>query len=220
MDFAPSSKVRELQDTLTAFMEEYVYDAEAIAHEQIAASGDPHHHPKIIQELKQRARAAGLWNLFLPDKTYGAGLTNLEYAPLAEIMGRSPIAPEVFNCSAPDTGNMEILAEFGTPEQQRQWLEPLLAGEIRSAFCMTEPDVASSDATNIATRIERDGDHYVINGRKWWISGVGDPHCKVLILMGCSNPDAPRHERMSQILIPLDTPGIAIGRMLTNFGYD
>src|SRR5262247_4489865 len=190
MDFAPSSKVREFQDKLTAFMEEYVYDAEAVAHEQIAASGDPHHHPKIIQELKQRARAAGLWNLFLPDKTYGAGLTNLEYAPLAEIMGRSPIGPEIFNCAAPDTGNMEILAEFGTPEQQRDWLEPLLEGEIRSCFAMTEPEVASSDATNMQSRIEREGDEYVINGHKWWTSGAASERCKISIFMGVTDPDA------------------------------
>src|SRR5499426_2423773 len=164
MDFAPSSKVREFQDKLTAFMEEYVYPAEAVAHEQSTASGNPHHHPQIIQELKQRARAAGLWNLFLPDKTYGAGLTNLEYAPLAEIMGRSPMASEAFNCSAPDTGNMEVLVRYGSPEQKRQWLEPLLEGKIRSAFAMTEPAVASSDATNIQSNIRRDGDTYVLNG--------------------------------------------------------
>src|SRR5436853_1375304 len=168
MDFAPSPKVREFQDKLTAFMEEYVYAAEAVAQDQIAAAGNPHHHAPIIQELQQRARTAGLWNLFLPDQTYGAGLTNLEYAPLAEIMGRSPIAPEIFNCSAPDTGNMEILAEFGTPEQRRQWLDPLLAGEIRSCFSMTEPAVASSDTTNLQTRAVQDGDEYVVTGRKWF----------------------------------------------------
>src|SRR5712671_10503 len=212
MDFAPSSKVREFQDKLTAFMEEYVYAAEAVAHEQIAASGDPHHHPQIIQDLKQRARAAGLWNLFLPDKTYSAGLTNLEYAPLAEIMGRSPIAPEIFNCSAPDTGNMEILAEFGTPEQRQQWLEPLLAGETRSCFAMTEPEVASSDATNIRARIQRDGDTYVINAHKWWITGAASPRCAFAILMGVSDPDADPHHRHSMVLVPLATPGVSIVR--------
>src|SRR5437667_6023201 len=166
MDFAPSQKVNAFQDKIIAFMEMYVYPAEAVAHEQIAASGDPHHSPQIMHELKQRARAAGLWNLFLPDQAYGAGLTNLEYAPLAEIMGRSPIAPEIFNCSAPDTGNMEVLERYGTPDQKKQWLEPLLEGKIRSAFAMTEPKVASSDATNIESSIVRDGDHYVVNGHK------------------------------------------------------
>jgi len=219
MDFAPSSKVRELQDKLTAFMEEYVYDAEAVAHEQIAASGDPHHHPKIIQELKQRARTAGLWNLFLPDKTYGAGLTNLEYAPLAEIMGRSPIGPEIFNCSAPDTGNMEILAEFGTPEQRRQWLEPLLAGEIRSCFSMTEPEVASSDATNIQTRAVRDGDTYVITGHKWFTSNAYHPNCRIAIVMAVTDPEAPPHRRATMILVPLDTPGLELVRSLPVFNY-
>ena len=219
MDFAPSSKVREFQDKLTAFMEEYVYPAEAIAHEQIAASGDPHHHPQIIQDLKQHARAAGLWNLFLPDKTYGAGLTNLEYAPLAEIMGRSPIAPEVFNCSAPDTGNMEILAEFGTPEQRRQWLEPLLAGESRSCFSMTEPEVASSDATNIQTRAVRDGDTYVITGRKWFTSNAYHPNCRIAIVMAVTDPEAPPHRRATMILVPLDTPGFELVRSLPVFNY-
>ena len=220
MDFAPSSKVREFQDKLTAFMEEYVYPAEAVAHEQIAASGDPHHHPQIIQDLKQHARAAGLWNLFLPDKTYGAGLTNLEYAPLAEIMGRSPIAPEVFNCSsAPDTGNMEILAEFGTPEQRRQWLEPLLAGESRSCFSMTEPEVASSDATNIQTRAVRDGDTYVITGRKWFTSNAYHPNCRIAIVMAVTDPEAPPHRRATMILVPLDTPGLELVRSLPVFNY-
>jgi len=183
--------------------------------------------PPVLQTLKTKARAAGLWNLFLPPspehdhgELRGAGLSNLEYAPLAEEMGRVTWASEVFNCSAPDTGNMEVLHRYGTREQQERWLKPLLAGEIRSAYAMTEPDVASSDATNIRTRIERDGDHYVINGRKWWISGVGDPHCRIMIVMGRSNPDAPRHQQASQILVPLDTPGLRIGRMLTNFNYD
>src|SRR5919198_696857 len=219
MDFAPSAKVREFQDKLSAFMEEYVYAAEAVAQEQIAASGNPHHHAQIIQELKQRARTAGLWNLFLPDQAYGAGLTNLEYAPLAEIMGRSPIAPEAMNCSAPDTGNMEILAEFGTPEQRRQWLKPLLEGEIRSCFSMTEPEVASSDASNIQGRIERAGDEYVINARKWWSSGASSPRCKVAIVMGVTNPDADQYRRQSMILVPMDTPGVTVVRDLPVFGY-
>jgi acyl-CoA dehydrogenase len=219
MDFAPSSKVREFQDKLTAFMEEYVYPAEAVAHAQIAASGEPHHHPQIIQELKQRARAAGLWNLFLPDQTYGAGLTNLEYAPLAEIMGRSPIAPEVFNCSAPDTGNMEILAEFGTTEQRRQWLEPLLAGEIRSCFSMTEPEVASSDATNMQTRAVRDGDTYVITGHKWFTSNAYHPNCRIAIVMAVTDPEAPPHRRATMILVPLDTAGVELVRSLPVFNH-
>src|SRR5262244_2370777 len=219
MDFAPSSKVREFQDKLTTFMEAYVYAAEAVAHEQIAASGNPHHHPQIIQELKQRACAAGLWNLFLPDKTYGAGLTNLEYAPLAEIMGRSPIAPEIFNCSAPDTGNMEILAEFGTREQRRQWLEPLLAGAIRSCFSMTEPEVASSDATNIQTRAVRDGDTYVITGRKWFTSNAYHPNCRIAIVMAVTDPEAPPHRRATMMLVPLDTPGFELVRSLPVFNY-
>src|SRR5881628_798173 len=221
MDFAPSPKVREFQDRLTAFMEEYVYAAEAVAQEQIAASGNPHHHAQIIQALKQRAHTAGLWNLFLPDQAYGAGLTNLEYAPLAEIMGRSPIAPEIFNCSAPDTGNMEVLERYGTEEHKKQWLEPLLEGKIRSAFAMTEPKVASSDATNIESSIVREGDAYVINGHKWWTSGIGDPRCKILIFMGKTDPKNPdRYKQQSMILVPRETPGIKVLRMLTVFGYD
>jgi acyl-CoA dehydrogenase len=219
MDFAPSPKVREFQDRLTAFMEEYVYTAEAVAQEQIAASGNPHHHAQIIQELKQRAHTAGLWNLFLPDQAYGAGLTNLEYAPLAEIMGRSPIAPEIFNCSAPDTGNMEILAEFGTAAQRRQWLEPLLAGEIRSCFSMTEPAVASSDPTNLQTRAVRDGDEYVITGRKWFTSNAFHPNCRIAIVMAVTDPDAPPHQRATMILVPLDTPGFELVRTLPVFHY-
>jgi len=219
MDFAPSPKVREFQDKLTAFMEEHIYAAEAVAQEQIAASGNPHHHAQIIQELKQRAHTAGLWNLFLPDQTYGAGLTNLEYAPLAEIMGRSPIAPEIFNCSAPDTGNMEILAEFGTNAQRRQWLEPLLAGEIRSCFSMTEPAVASSDPTNLQTRAVRDGDEYVITGRKWFTSNAFHPNCRIAIVMAVTDPDAPPHQRATMILVPLDTPGFELVRTLPVFHY-
>jgi acyl-CoA dehydrogenase len=219
MDFAPSPKVREFQDKLTAFMEEYVYAAEAVAQEQIAASGNPHHHAPIIQELQQRARTAGLWNLFLPDQTYGAGLTNLEYAPLAEIMGRSPIAPEIFNCSAPDTGNMEILAEFGTPEQRRQWLDPLLAGEIRSCFSMTEPAVASSDPTNLQTRAVRDGDEYVVTGRKWFTSNAFHANCRIAIVMAVTDPDAPPHRRATMILVPLNTPGFELVRTLPVFHY-
>lgn len=219
MDFAPSPKVREFQDRLSAFMEEYVYAAEAVAQEQIAASGNPHHQAQIIQALKQRARTADLWNLFLPDRTYGAGLSNLEYAPLAEIMGRSPIAPEIFNCSAPDTGNMEILAEFGTPEQRRQWLDPLLAGDMRSCFSMTEPAVASSDPTNLQTRAVRDGDEYVITGRKWFTSNAFHPNCRIAIVMAVTDPEASPHRRATMILVPLNTPGFELVRTLPVFHY-
>ena len=219
MDFAPSPKVCEFQAKLTAFMEEYVYAAEAVAQEQIATSGNPHHHAQIIQALKQRAHTAGLWNLFFPDQTYGAGLTNLEYAPLAEIMGRSPIAPEIFNCSAPDTGNMEILAEFGTAEHKQHWLEPLLAGDIRSCFSMTEPDVASSDPTNLQTRAVRDGDDYVITGRKWFTSNAFHPNCRIAIVMAVTAPEAPPHRRATMILVPLDTPGFELVRTLPVFHY-
>ena len=220
MDFEYSGKVQDLRRRLTAFMDEQIYPNEPVFQEQLGAGESRWQVPPIMEELKARARAAGLWNLFLPDAEEGAGLTNLEYAPLAEIMGRSPIAPEVFNCSAPDTGNMEVLVRYGTPEQQERWLRPLLAGEIRSCFAMTEPDVASSDATNIATRIERQGDEYVINGRKWWSSGAGDPRCKIAILMGKSDPAAPRHEQQSMILVPMETPGVRIIRTLPVFGYD
>src|SRR5580700_5742104 len=218
MDFALSDKVKHLQRRLQAFMDEYIYPNERRYYDEIECNRwSP---PAVIEELKPKARAAGLWNLFLPDDAHGEGLTNLEYAPLAEIMGRSFIAPEVFNCSAPDTGNMEVLARYGTADQKEQWLKPLLAGEIRSCFSMTEPDVASSDATNIGATILREGDEYVIHGRKWWSSGAGDPQCKIAIFMGKTDPSAPAHKQQSMILVPLDTPGVKIVRMLTVFGYD
>jgi acyl-CoA dehydrogenase len=219
MQFEHTAKVKELQAKLTAFMDEHVYPNERRWHEEIG-TGNRWQPSAIVEELKTKARRAGLWNLFLPDREFGAGLTNLEYAPLCEIMGRSPMAPEVFNCSAPDTGNMEVLAQYGTPEQKERWLKPLLAGEIRSCFAMTEPDVASSDATNIQSSIARDGDHYVINGRKWWSSGAGDPRCKIVIFMGKTDPQAETHRQQSMILVPLETPGVKIKRMLTVFGYD
>jgi len=219
MHFEHSAKVKDLQSRVTAFMDEHVYPNERLWHEQIN-TGDRWQPVEIVEQLKPKARAAGLWNLFLPDRAHGAGLTNLEYAPLCEIMGRSPMAPEIFNCSAPDTGNMEVLAQYGSPEQQERWLRPLLAGEIRSCFAMTEPDVASSDATNIQSRIERDGDHYVINGRKWWSSGAGDPRCKIAIFMGKTDFKAEPHRQQSMILVPMDTPGVKIERMLTVYGYD
>src|SRR3979411_1350079 len=218
MDFAFSSKVIELQRRLQAFMDEYIYPNEQRFHTEIER--DRWSPTSVIEELKAKARALGLWNLFLPDKVHGAGLTNLEYAPLCEIMGRSAIAPEVFNCSAPDTGNMEVLARYGTPEQQKRWLEPLLAGEIRSCFAMTEPDVASSDATNIQSSIVRDGDDYVINGRKWWSSGAGDPRCKIAIFMGKTDTSAPTHKQQSMGLVPMNTPGVRSERLLTVYGYD
>jgi acyl-CoA dehydrogenase len=219
MHFAHSEKVQELQKKLTAFMDQHIYPNEQLYYRQIR-EGDRWQPVPIIEELKPKARAAGLWNLFLPDPEWGAGLTNLEYAPLCEIMGRVAMAPEVFNCSAPDTGNMEVLARYGTAEQKRQWLEPLLAGRMRSCFCMTEPAVASSDATNISASITRDGDNYVLNGHKWWSSGAGDPRCKIAIFMGQTDAHAPRHLRQSMILAPMDTPGITIRRMLPVFGYD
>ena len=213
-----TDKTRELQQRLTAFMDQHIYPNEQTFHEQIAASRwTP---TAIVEELKAKARAEGLWNLFLPESENGAGLTNLEYAPLCEIMGRSVMAPEVFNCSAPDTGNMEVLARYGTPEQQERWLKPLLAGEIRSCFAMTEPAVASSDATNIESSIVRDGDEYVVNGRKWWSSGAGDPRCKIAIFMGKTDPTAPLHKQQSMILVPMDAPGVQVMRLLTVFGYD
>jgi acyl-CoA dehydrogenase len=220
MNFEHSAKVKDLQRRLIAFMEEYVYPNESTVREQIA-EGNRWQPAGIIEELKPKARAAGLWNLFLPESEYGAGLTNTEYAPLCEIMGRSHgFAPEVFNCSPPDTGNMEVLARYGTPEQRARWLEPLLAGAIRSCFAMTEPDVASSDATNIQSTIVRDGSDYVINGRKWWTSGAGDPRCRVAIFMGKTDRTAPKHQQQSMILVPMDSPGITIRRMLSVFGYD
>jgi acyl-CoA dehydrogenase len=208
-----------LREQLLAFFDAHIYPNEARFHEQIERNR--WQVPAIVEELKSKARGQGLWNLFLPGSDRGAGLTNLEYAPLCEVMGRSPgFGPEVFNCSAPDTGNMEVLARYGSPQQQEQWLTPLLDGRIRSCFAMTEPDVASSDATNIRSRIERDGDTYVINGRKWWISGAGDPRCTIAIFMGLSNPEAAPHKRQSMILVPMDTKGVTIKRMLTVFGYD
>ncbi len=218
MNFDYSDKVKSLQQRVQAFMDEHIYPNEAVYAEQVAL--DRFAQPPIIEALKQHAKTAGLWNLFLPESARGAGLTNLEYAPLCEIMGRSAIAPEAFNCAAPDTGNMEVIERYGSAEQKRQWLEPLLDGTIRSAFAMTEPEVASSDATNIRCEIKRDGDMYVVNGRKWWTSGVIHPHCKILIVMGKSNPDAARHEQQSQILVPRDTPGVTILRHLPVFGYD
>jgi acyl-CoA dehydrogenase len=214
MDFELSSKVRELQGRLTAFMDEHIYPNERRFAAEVE-TGDRWEPTSIVEELKSKARAAGLWNLFLTDK-----LTNLEYAPLCEIMGRSAMAPEVFNCSAPDVGNMEVLVQYGTEAQKKQWLEPLLAGEIRSCFCMTEPDVASSDATNIRSSIVRHGDEYVLNGKKWWSSGAGDPRCKIAIFMGKTDPDGPKHKQQSMVLVPLETPGGRITRVLNVFGYD
>ncbi|HLH62771.1 MAG TPA: acyl-CoA dehydrogenase family protein [Ktedonobacteraceae bacterium] len=220
MDFAYSDKVNALRQRLNDFMDRYIYPNEQVYRDQIAASGNPHHHAEIVDELKAKAKAEGLWNLFLPDKKYGAGLTNLEYAPLAEIMGRVGWASEVFNCAAPDTGNMEILAQFGTPEQKEQWLMPLLNGEMRSAFAMTEPDVASSDATNIQLTIQRQGAEYVLNGRKWWISGAARERCKIFIVMGKTDPDNPdRHRQQSMILVPKNTPGVTVVRNLPVMGY-
>src|SRR5689334_22616169 len=211
-----TDKTRELQQRLTAFMDQHIYPNEQKFQEQIAASRwTP---TAIVEELKTKARAERLWNLFLPESENGAGLTNLEYAPLCEVMGRSVMAPEVFNCSAPDTGNMEVLARYGTPEQQERWLKPLLAGEIRSCFAMTEPAVASSDATNIQASIRREGNEYVLNGRKWWSSGAGDPRCKIAIFMGKTDPTAKRHQQQSMVLVPTDAPGVKIERMLTVFG--
>jgi acyl-CoA dehydrogenase len=218
MNFDYSEKVKALEQRLRAFMDEHIYPNEKRYYQEIEA--DRWAPTKVIEELKPKARAAGLWNLFLPDDDQGAGLTNLEYAPLCEIMGRSILAPEVFNCSAPDTGNMEVLARYGTPEQKERWLKPLLAGEIRSCFAMTEPAVASSDATNIQASIRREGNEYVLNGRKWWSSGAGDPRCKIAIFMGKTDPTARKHQQQSMVLVPMDAPGVKIERMLTVFGYD
>lgn len=221
MDFSYSEKVLDLKKKVNTFMEEHVYPNEKVYQDQLNQQKTRWSDiPPIMEELKKKAKKAGLWNLFLPESEYGAGLTNLEYAPVCEIMGRSVIGPEAFNCSAPDTGNMEVLARYGSEKQKKEWLEPLLAGEIRSCFSMTEPDVASSDATNISTSIVRDGDEYVINGTKWWSSGAGDPRCKIAIVMGKTDTSAPRHEQQSMILVPLDTPGVKIKRMLPVFGYD
>jgi acyl-CoA dehydrogenase len=218
MSFDLNQKTEALRQRLQDFMDEHIYPNEARFREEVER--DRWKPTRIIEELKVKARAEGLWNLFLPHDERGAGLTNLEYAPLCEIMGRSHMAPEVFNCSAPDTGNMEVLARYGTPQQREKWLTPLLAGEIRSCFSMTEPDVASSDATNISSSIVRDGNEYVINGRKWWSSGAGDPRCKISIFMGKTDPAGPAHKQQSMILVPMDTPGLKIERMLTVFGYD
>src|SRR5246127_4312540 len=218
MNFAFSKKIEDLQRRLRVFMDEYIYPNEQRFQKEIELNRwSP---TAVMEELKPKALAAGLWNLFLPDSDHGAGLTNLEYAPLCEIMGRSSMAPEVFNCSAPDTGNMEVLHRYGSQDQKERWLKPLMAGEIRSAFLMTEPAVASSDATNIETSMVRDGDHYVINGRKWWSSGVGDPRCKIAIVMGKTDPAAAKHQQQSQILVPLDSKGITVEKLLPVFGFD
>lgn len=223
MDFSYSPRTEELRAQVTRFMEEHIYPNEQRYWDELEANtkaGKRWSPLALIEELKPKARAQGLWNLFLPESDRGAGLTNQEYAPLAEIMGRTPWSSEVFNCSAPDTGNMETIVRYGTSEQKKQWLEPLLEGTIRSAFAMTEPEVASSDATNITSSIRRDGDEYVVNGRKWWTSGAGDPRCKVYIFMGKTDPEAPKHSQQSMILVPADAPGITIVRPLQVFGYD
>ena len=219
MDFEPSERSREFARKLQAFLDDRVYAAEPVYRDQLVASGQAHFHPPVMEELKEDARARGLWNLFLPDPEHGPGLSNLDYAPLAELMGRTSIASEACNCSAPDTGNMEVLAQFGTEEQKDRWLQPLLDGEIRSAFAMTEPDVASSDATNIAMRMERDGDDLVLNGRKWWTTNVMHPNCRILIVMGNTNPDAPTYRQQSMVLVPRETPGVTVERSLPVFGY-
>ncbi len=219
MDFKPSERCLDYQERLTSFMDAHIYPAEPVYEHQLRESGDPHHQPRIMEELKGRAREAGLWNMFLPNPDHGPGLSNADYAPLAEILGRSHIASEACNCSAPDTGNMEVLSQFATAEQKDRWLTPLLEGEIRSSFAMTEPEVASSDATNIALRIERDGEQYVLNGLKWWTSGALHPHCRIMIVMGKTQPDGPPHKQQSMILVPLDTPGVRVIRGLPVFGY-
>ena len=220
MDFNFSKESLELQDKLKTFFADHIYPNEELYEKAIIDSGDPLHIPEILNELKSKAKSENLWNLFLPDKEYGYGLSNVDYAPLAEITGHNWWAPEVFNCSTPDTGNMEILAEFGTAEQKKQWLEPLLEGEIRSCFAMTEPNVASSDATNIGSSIVSDGDNYVINGRKWWTSNAINPNAKICIFMGVTNPDSPPYQRQSQVLVPMDSEGLSIIRPMQVFGYD
>ena len=220
MEFEYSSRSLELQEKLGDFIRTHVDPAGPVYQEQVAASGDPHFHPPVMEELKAEARKRGLWNLFLPNEKWGAGLSNLDYAPLCEMMGKSLLTGEATNCAAPDTGNMEILAEFGTPEQQDEWLVPLLNGEIRSCFAMTEPWVASSDATNIQSRIEPDGDHYIVNAHKWWTSGAASDRCKVAVLLGVSNPDADPYHRHSMILVPFDAPGVKVVRTLPVFGHD
>jgi acyl-CoA dehydrogenase len=219
VNFEPSERSREFQERLQAFMDERIYPAEPVYAEQLRASGEPHFHPPVMEELKEEARRRGLWNLFLPDPEHGPGLTNLEYATLAELLGRTFIGSEACNCSAPDTGNMEVLAQFGTQAQKDRWLQPLLDGEIRSAFAMTEPDVASSDATQIGLRIERDRDELVLNGRKWWITNALHPNCRILIVMGKTDPDAPVYQQQSMVLVPIDTPGVTVVRSLPVFGY-
>jgi acyl-CoA dehydrogenase len=219
MEFAPSERALDFIERLTAFMEEHVQPAEAVYDRQLEESGNPHFHPPVMEELKEEARSRGLWNLFHPDPQYGPGLTNVDYAPLAEITGRSPIGPEAVNCAAPDTGNMEVLSEFGTEEQKERWLRPLLDGEIRSGFAMTEPDVASSDAANIRLRIERDGDEYVLNGRKWWTTGAIRERCRIFIVMGQTAPDGPPRRQQSMVLVPRDAPGVTVVRNLRVFGY-
>jgi acyl-CoA dehydrogenase len=216
----PSARVKDIRQKIIAFMEEHILPAEPVYHRQIEEAPTRWGAVPVMEELKAKAKAQGLWNFFLPKKEFPGSLTNVEYAPLCEIMGRSPIASEAFNCSAPDTGNMETIALYGTPEQKKQWLEPLMEGKIRSCFAMTEPAVASSDATNIQSQIKRDGDTYVINGRKWWTSGALDPRCRIAIFMGLTNPEAARHQRQSMVLVPLDTPGVKVLRHLTVFGYD
>jgi acyl-CoA dehydrogenase len=220
LDFEHSPRSKQLQDELLRFMDEHIYPNEPVYAEQLFAQEDVHHEPPIMEDLKRAARAQGLWNLFLPDEEHGAGLSNLDYAPLAEIMGRSPIASEATNCAAPDTGNMEILAEFGSEEQKAQWLKPLLDGEIRSCFGMTEPDVASSDPTNLESTIVSDGDEYIINGRKWWTSGAADPRCKICLFLGLSNPEGDKYLQHSLVLIPMDAPGVRTIRTLPVFGFD
>jgi acyl-CoA dehydrogenase len=221
VDFALNPAAAHLKERLVAFMDEYVYPAEDPYDAALLQAGDPHHHPDLIEGIKAEAKHQGLWNLFLPEKTeWTEGLSNLDYAPLAETMGRSSIASECFNCSAPDTGNMELLARFGTNEQRQRWLKPLLDGEIRSCFAMTEPAVASSDATNISTRIVQDGDEYVISGRKWFVSGAMHPHCQLSLVMGVTDPEGPRHAQQSIVLVPMDSPGLKVVRNMQVFGYD